>query len=529
MAGKKFVIMFIALVFLLMGCTSQSKEVKNNVSNKSAEAGTPKEGGTLKVAITGEPPTLDSHLSSAFLASQIGWHIYEGLFTLDENYNAIPMLAKDYEYDEARKTYIINLREGVKFHNGKTLSADDVIASLKRWGEKANYGRIMFNNVKDLRKISDLTIEIELLEPSPIAPILLAYPNQQTAIYPKEVIDKADETGIKEFIGTGPFKFVEHKPDQYIKLEKFKEYVAREEPSNGMGGKKTAHVDEIMFIPTPEASVRYDGVQTGQFHWADSVSTDMYESMKTNTQVEPAIVKPYWWPMAVFNKQKGVFADKKMRQAFALALDMKQIMKASFTSEEFYRLDPSIMFKEQEKWWSDAGSAEMYNKSDIKRAKQLVKEAGYNGEKIRWLTTKEYDYMYNIAVVAAEQLKQIGLNIELEVVDYATIVDKRMKPDEYEVFSGATTFTPDPGIWANWDKKWGGFWVDEEKDKMVNLVNTEMDEVKRKELYDELQAHFWEEVPLVKFGDFFILTAKSPSMKGFEPTPFPFFWNTWIE
>jgi peptide/nickel transport system substrate-binding protein len=525
--GRKLAIIMISLVFLLMGCTSGQSD-KTSTGEKDNTGTVTQKGGTLKVAITGEPPTLDSHMSTAFLAQQVGWHIFEGLFTLDKDYNAVPMLAKDYEYDEARKTYVINLREGVKFHNGKVLSSDDVIASLQRWGEKSNYGAIMFNNVKELRKVNDLTIEIELLENSPVVPMLLAYPNQQTAIYPKEVVEAAGDDQIKEFIGTGPFKFVEHKPEQHIKLAKFEEYVALDGPANGMGGKKEALVDEIMFIPTPETSVRYDGVQTGQFHWADSISTDMYAMMENNPQVEPAIVKPYWWPMAVFNKEKGVFTDKKMRQAFALALDMDSIMKASFTSEEFYRLDSSILFQEQSQWWSEAGS-EMYNQANLEKAKQLVAEAGYNGEKIRWITTKQYDYMYNIAVVAAEQLKEIGLNIELEVVDYATIVERRANPDEYEIFSGATTFTPDPGIWPCWDEKWGGFWVDAKKDELLKQVNNEMDPDKRKAKYDELHAHYWDEVPMVKFGDFFILTAKMPSLKGFEPTPFPFFWNTWIE
>src|SRR5690606_2526776 len=109
----------------------------------------------LKIAITGEPPTLDSQYSTAYLASYISWHIFEGLFTLDENYNAVPMLAKDYVYDEEKKTYTIHLREGVKFHNGKNLTSDDVIASLNRWGKLSNYGRLLYNNVKKVKKRND--------------------------------------------------------------------------------------------------------------------------------------------------------------------------------------------------------------------------------------------------------------------------------------------------------------------------------------------------------------------------------------
>ena len=108
-------------------------------------------GGTLNIAITGEPPTLDAHQSTAFITQSIGWHIYEGLFTLDSNYDAVPMLAESYEFDEDRNTYVIDIRADVPFHDGTILDADDVIASLERWGDKSNYGRMMFDNVVELR------------------------------------------------------------------------------------------------------------------------------------------------------------------------------------------------------------------------------------------------------------------------------------------------------------------------------------------------------------------------------------------
>ena len=118
----------------------------------------PKKGGVLNIAITGEPPTLDAHHSTAFITQSVGWHIYEGLFTLDSKYNAVPMLAESVAFDEKRNTYVIRLRPNVPFHDGSILSADDVIASLGRWGRKSNYGRLMFKNVVELRKVDDLTV-----------------------------------------------------------------------------------------------------------------------------------------------------------------------------------------------------------------------------------------------------------------------------------------------------------------------------------------------------------------------------------
>jgi peptide/nickel transport system substrate-binding protein len=522
----KWLTLSLSLVLLLSvvlaGCSGKAPASDASDSNKD----TPKTGGILKIAIPGEPPTLDMTQGTSTIVTEIGNHVFEGLFTVDEKYNVTPMLAKDYVYDEANKKYTIHLRDGVKFHNGKILTADDVVASLNRWSKIATYGKIFARYAKEIRKADDHTIEILLNEPSPIIPKLLTSPSHQSVIFPKEVVDAAGDGPIKEFIGTGPFRFVEHKPDQYIKLARFDNYSTLDGPSKGMSGKRVAYVDELMFIPTPENSVRLDGVQTGQYDYAEQINSDMYEQVKANNQVESVITKPYWWAGAIFNKKQGPLKDQKLRQAFSLALKMEPIMKAAFSSPDFYRLDPSILFKEQTQWWSDAGK-EMYNQGNIEKAKQLMKEAGYNGEKIRWMTTKEYDFMYKNAVVAVEQLKQIGFNIELQVVDWATIAQRRAKPEEWEVFSNGISFISDPGIWAGFESTWPGWWDSPKKNDLLNKVNTEMDPVKRKQNLDQLQAYFYEDAPIVKFGDFFVLGVKSKKVQGLVGDAYPYFWNVW--
>ena len=228
-----------------------------------------KKGGVLNVAITGEPPTLDAHHSTAFIAQSVGWHIYEGLFTLDGKYNAVPMLAESVAFDEGRKTYVIKLRANVPFHDGSILNADDVVASLERWGRKSNYGRMMFTNVIGLKKVDGLTVEIALKEASPVVPMMLAFPNQQAAIYPKSVIEKFGDNEIRSYVGTGPFRFKEHVPDRHLVLSRFDKYAAATGVPDGMAGRREAHFDELRLVPTPEVSVRLDGVQTGIYDIAD--------------------------------------------------------------------------------------------------------------------------------------------------------------------------------------------------------------------------------------------------------------------
>jgi peptide/nickel transport system substrate-binding protein len=514
---------WLAVAVIGVGCAGWAKDAAGQTAQ--TEQGKPVE--SLRVAVIGEPPTFDAHHSTALTAQTIAWHIYEGLFTVDKNFNAVPMLAEGYSYDEASKTYVIRLRSGIKFHDGSDLDADDVLASLDRWSRKSNYGRLLAGNIKEIRKKDALTVEIELKQPSPIVQTMLSFPNQQAAIYPKEIIDKYKDAEVREHIGTGPYRLAEHLPDRHIKLVRYDGYKPLPGPPDGMAGARVAYASELLFIPTPEVSVRLDGVQTGLFDIAEQVSSDMYDTVTMSADLKPVITKPYQWSMPVFNKKAAPFNNVKARQAFVVALKMQPILEAAFASKDFYRLDPSILFKEQGQWWTTAGSDPYYDKGDVERAKTLLAESGYRGEPIRWLTTKEYDFMYKNALVAADQLKKVGFNIDLQVVDWATIVQKRGQPDAWEIFSGGTTFTPDPGIWPIFDSKWPGFWEDPKKDALVQRVNTEMDLAKRKAAWEELHAYFWEQVPVVKLGDFFLLGVTHGSVKGLQNMPFPFYWNVW--
>lgn len=536
MQMKKPIAVLLIVVFLaaaLVGCSSSTSDGNSDGRDQATgqqgeqTATGPKMGGVLKVAVGADYPSFDPHITTDNLVQQIGYHLYESLFTLDEDYKVIPMLATGYDYDEETLTYVIPLREGVKFHNGKIMTADDVVASLNRWLRISNTGAILKPSVKEIKKVDDLIIAIELNEPNAAVPMFLSNPRYQAVIYPKEVVDEAGDKPIKQIIGTGPYKFVEHKADQYARVVRFDDYCALDGPPNGWGGKKIAYLDEIRFIPTPEASVRLEGVEAGEFHWADALNSDMYGLLHNYQNVEPVVLKPDKWPTACFNKVKGPFVDKKVRQAFLAGLDMETIMKTAFAYEDLYRLDHSLFFQEQAEWYSEAGK-ELYNQHDIEKAKELLAQSSYNGEKIRWVTSGSYEFMKQVAMLAAEQLKAVGFNIEVEALEWPSLVERRSNPDEFEIHTTGMWISLDPGIFPEFNATWPGFWDDPVKDEMIVNINKEMDPEKRKALWDEFQAYFYEEVPMIKFGDYFAFTARHKSLQGLMAKPFVVFYNTWL-
>ena len=494
------------------------------VSASSAEDA-PRMGGVLKVASIGEPPTLDIPMSTATLVYEIMWHVNESLFTYDKGFNPVPLLAESHAVTDKGLRHTITLRKGVKFHNGKEMTSADVVPSLRRWGRVASIGRSLWKYVESVDAKDPYTVVISLKQPS--ASLIYGLSEPHAAVYPKESIDAAGEGQLKEFIGTGPYRFVEHKPDRHIKLARFKDYSARAEPPSGFGGKRTAWLDEILFLTVPDTAVRLAGVETGEYHHAMFVKQDSYDRVKALPALEPRIVKPRGWAVAVLNHKAGPMMQKKLRQAVQAALDMEPILAGGFGSRDFYRLDPGLFFPEQP--WHSTASSKLYNQHDKDKARRLVKEAGYTGQPIRWVTTREYEFMYKNALVAKQQLEDVGIAVDLQVVDWATLNHRTEKPELWEVFSTGFVFSADPANHVAFRCTFQGWWCNEEKERLLGELQVEMDGKKRKAIVDRLQTVFYEEVGSVKLGDYFTLDVARRDLRGeFRTAPRLYFWNSWL-
>src|SRR6185437_15362493 len=166
---------------------------------------TPRSGGVLKAAMIGEPPTLDLHWTTAVITQEITFHVYESLFTYDANFAPVPMLAESYTLTPDGRRYTIPLRKGVRFHNGKEMTSADVVPSLNRWGRLSSVGRTLWKYVESVDAKDGYTVVISLKQPS--ASLIYGLSEPHGAIYPKESIDAVGEGPLKEFIGTGPYRF----------------------------------------------------------------------------------------------------------------------------------------------------------------------------------------------------------------------------------------------------------------------------------------------------------------------------------
>jgi len=477
------------------------------------------------LAMVAEPQTLDPMASTADLVGTIMQHVYETLYTFDAKWNVVPMLAESMPKVSADgKTYSIPLRKGVMLHSGRELSADDVVASLQRWMEQSPRGKAVGKEVETLKAQS---AGIEIVLKQPYAPLLaqLALPSGMAAIMAKESI----ATPLASFVGTGPYQFKERKPDAYVLLTRFAKYSARKEAPNGYGGKREAAIEELRFVPVPNANTRVEGALAGQYDFADLLPVEALTRLeKSGGKTVPILTASFGFPYLVLNTKEGIAANPALRQALQTAIGEGEMLAAGFGDTRFFVAEGNH-FPKGSPFYSTAG-AERYNQRNAKLAKDAAEKAGYKGEPIRVLTSRQYDFHYNMALLMAEQLKRAGFKAELNVVDWATLVQRRNDPKLWDLYITHSGQFPEPMLSPpQLGDGAPGWWASPAKQAALAAFNREADPAKRGALWGKVQQVVYDEVPYINVGKFNGLSAKSPALDNYQPATWPFFWNAKIK
>lgn len=524
-------ISFLALMMLLFavaGCGSEESAPEETEKRETTEEEHKEESKAtddeLRVALYSQPATLDQPLDTGIQSRDLGRLVFETLVTVDSSYEPVPMLAESIDISDDGTTYTFKLREGVTFHNGQEMTAEDVVASMERWMEKSTITGSIFDDAT-WEEADDYTVVLNLAAPSSLTLDTMASPKQAAAIMPKEIVEAAPAEGVEEYIGTGPYEFVEWKQDQYIHFTRYEDYQAVEEEPNGLAGKKEALVKDIYVEIVPDASTRLAGLKTGEYDIAYQIANDDYDQVAEDPNLEPQPAT-HGELMIVYNKVEGVASDALMRQAINAVLDVDEIMLGAVVTEDLYWSSPSYMNREIEAWHSEAGG-EYYNMADQERAKELLEEAGYDGETLTFITTRDDDVIYNASVVVQEQLSQIGVDVELEVYDWPTFANMRDDTSTWDMFiTGSSVVSTPPQLLAV-SPTWAGGVNDDKIIEGVQEIEAAPSQEEAKELWDELQRYGWEEyVPVSIIGGYSMFHAASAKVEGFETFSGAIFWNT---
>lgn len=483
----------------------------------------------LHIAVTQQAPSLDLHKNSSLIARQMcDGTVWEKLVTLNSKAEAVPELCERYELSEDGKTLTFYLRSGVKFHDGSEMTAEDVVASMNRWIEGFSSAGSMVGEAR-FEKVDDATVKITGETPLILLPAMIAGSAQPAAITTAAACANEDDNGfMKDYIGSGPYKFVEWKQDQYVKLERFDGYVSygtEGEPMDGWSGYKAAITKTLEYDIVPDQATATAGLEAGQYDCIFNVTDDDYPRLEANPELTTS--RSQMGSIAlVFNHKEGIAANQYFRTAVNTAIDCDEILTACFGAG--YELGSCYMDAGQPFWFSEGGK-EFYNQKDPEKAKQLLSEGGYNGEKFTILAAT-FNNMDKMGVAMKSELEAIGIPVELTIVDWATLTDYRKDSSLYDMYITTFAEVPVPSLKLYFGKNYPGWSDDETLGELFGKMTSATTLDQAKASWDELQAYSWEYLPIICPGHYLGMFAWDKDLVGVNMySGGPKFWNAGIK
>ena len=377
----------------------------------------PRVGGDFVFGQEANVNSLDQMTSQTISTRNIAMNMFETLMTRDENNNPILELAESMAEAPDRLSYTFKLRQGIRFHNGKAMTSADVAASFDRY-KRIAIEKNNLDNVDGWDTPDANTFVIRLKKPQPTFITVLSSFSQPIVVIPAE--HKDDASMQLRTVGTGPFQLVEFVPGSFVKIKRYTDYKPNTsfEQRTGFGGYKVACFDNVTFRIVTEPGARVAGLETGELHGVEDLPTKSLDALKKNANIKIIPLNNWWIQITYANTSAPPTDNLFFRQAVQAALNMDEVMDAA--TDGNYKLNVGFQYPNQPSY-TDAGK-ETYDQRNTAKAKALLAQAGYKNEPLVILTNKDYPAMYNAALVMSEQLKAVGINAQLKVVDWPTSV-----------------------------------------------------------------------------------------------------------
>ena len=506
------------------------------LSSRSRAAASDKK--TLRFIPQTDVQVLDPIWTTAYVTRNHGYMIFDTLFAIDSKFKPHPQMCEGFEVSPDKLNYSFVLRNGLKFHDGQPVRGADCVASLKRWMARDALGQTLATVIADMKGGDDKNFSIQLKEPFPLLIDGLAKISSLAPFIMPERLAKTDAfTQVTEMIGSGPFKFVkeEHQPGNKVVYVKNNEYVPRSEPPDWASGGKVVKVDRVEWIVVPDVATKTAAMQNGEADWWENPPTDIWPVLAStgNIDLVSASIRPLG--CVRLNWLYPPFDNVKMRQAVMLVASQPDYMTAFVGDQKNWNLCPGF-FTCGGPMENKSGSEWLSGKRDYDKAKQLIKEAGYKGEKIILLDAVDQPLIHAEVLVTNEALKKLDLNVEYIAADWGTVVTRRAlkKPPEeggWNIFAtgwtGADLLDPSTNVMlrANGDKAWFGWPQDDQLESLRTDWLKANDLEDRQALAAKIQERAFEVVPYIPTGQYEFKTALRKNLKGYIEAPAFFLWN----
>ncbi len=491
-----------------------------------------KAADTLRIQINSDLRSSNPGVNRDDNTDAVLLHLTEGLVALKEDLSVGPLLASGIKVSDDGLTYAFTLRDGVRFHNGAALSAQDVVWNWKRYLDPKTSWRCLpefdgrgMTKILSVEAPDPKTVVFTLDRPSALFLNNMARPDcGGAAIMHPDSVDASGQW--RAPIGTGPYKMGEWKRGQYLELQRFDDYASLPGPGDGYTGGKHALVKNLRYMVIPDAASAKAALYSGAIDvYATASSADVPE-LRKRPDVQ-TIVSPSMNMVALLlQTQDPLLKDVRIRRALALSLDLPMI--AETVTEGMSKANSSVVPTSSP--YYDKEQAATYGR-DLAEARKLLQQAGYKGQPIKMITNKRYPACFDSAVLAQAMASEAGINLELEVLDWATQLDRYGKGD-YPAMAFTYSARLDPAlsfemISGDKQKQPRKVWDDPEMGKLLAESMREADAAKRQALFNRMHAAMLKDVPIIVLYNGTNVTGLRRGIEGYKgwAADKPRFWN----
>ena len=461
-------------------------------------------GGTIRIGMDADNTTMDPHRSTAAVDRQVYNNVYGKLVDLDARFGIVPQLAQSWEIKNGGLTYVFKLRHGVKFHDGTDFNAEVVKWNFDRMRdpELASPRRSEIAPVKDVKVVDPHTIEITLS--APFSPLLTVLTDRAGMMVSKAAVEKFKDDFARNPVGTGPFRFGEWVKDDHLTLKRFDGYWEQGRP----------YLDEVVYKPIPDSSVRFTALRTGQIDVMHQIHPKDVSPAKSDRGLKVSEIPSLWWQGMHLNNQAAPFTNKALRQALWYAVDRSVIQRVVYYGQGAPAWGPFP----PSQWAQDREFADW--KRDVAKAKAKLAEAGQpNGFAFTIKGWNQPTQVQELQVIQA-QLKDIGVDMKVELLEFGKLLAD-LNSHNFVAIRLGWSGRPDPdGNAHSFLHSKGGLnrvrYSNPKMDDLLDRARSEPELGKRKALYNEVTRLAAEDAPYVWLHHDAEVKVWSEAVRGFE-------------
>jgi peptide/nickel transport system substrate-binding protein len=457
-------------------------------------------GGTLRVGVAGggADDSIDAHIPAVVPDIARVFQLYEPLAGRDTNSDFELVLAESIEPDKKAQSWTIRLRDGITFHNGKPVTADDVLFSLRRIIDpkdpKTGAASIGYIDLDRSRKLDDRTVRVRLKFPN------VGFPDDLGQYFNSIVPTDYD---VKNPVGTGPFMYESFTPGQRSAFRRYPDYWREGLP----------RVDEVVIIDFPDDTPRLNALLSGQVDAITNLPPGQIAQVKANDQFKVLISETGGWQPFTMRVDKAPFDDVKVRQAMRLIVDREQMIAQVLSGQGRVAND---LYSPYDPAYNDELPQ---RRQDLDKAKSLLRQAGQSDLRIELVTSPVFQGIVEAAQVIAEQAKGAGVTIDVRKVDPGTFYgDNYLQWTFAQDFWATRTYLSQVAQGSLPDSPFNEtHWADPEFLELIRQARAEVDDARRTELLHEAQRIEWEQGGYIVWSFSNQVDAYSDTVGGFHP------------